>query len=115
MSCHHSNPPGYSFCATCGEAQDVLRCRCGFSNPKVNLYCGQCGLNLNILTKGTDEAVPVATLGKYNLDEFISKVVIQKKRDEEKEKEKEAEEENSGTMSQDDIANLFGNIQDKPE
>lgn len=46
MTCKHSNPAGYVFCASCGEPLAHVRCRCGFVCAVNDLYCGQCGNRL---------------------------------------------------------------------
>ena len=46
MSCNHPNPPGYSFCGSCGEELEVVRCRCGFVAAAGDLFCGRCGAGL---------------------------------------------------------------------
>jgi uncharacterized Zn finger protein (UPF0148 family) len=46
MSCNHVNPAGYAFCATCGEALERARCRCGFVTGAGDIFCGRCGINL---------------------------------------------------------------------
>ncbi len=115
MSCQHTNPAGYFYCATCGEALDVIRCRCGFSNPKQNTYCGQCGLKLESLHTAQPSTGHIATTGKYDLTEFIERVEIQKKHDEKQQQEQTTSEEKTETMSQDDIANLFSNLKGNDE
>jgi len=109
MSCQHPNPPGYTFCATCGTQLDIVRCYCGFSNIKSNLYCGQCGLKLEALNQNVKPSLTSTTSGKYNLTEFIANVEVQIRQDEVRKLEEAAKEENSETMSQDDIANFFAN------
>ncbi|HCA27810.1 MAG TPA: hypothetical protein DEP05_09300 [Betaproteobacteria bacterium] len=46
MGCKHSNPPGYAFCASCGEPLAHRRCRCGFVCADNDSFCGQCGAAL---------------------------------------------------------------------
>lgn len=46
MNCHHANPAGYAFCATCGGALEPVRCRCGFVTRAGDIFCGRCGINL---------------------------------------------------------------------
>lgn len=54
MSCTHTNPPGYLFCGSCGEALNPILCRCGFVTASGDAYCGRCGTSL------TAETSPVA-------------------------------------------------------
>lgn len=49
MSCNHSNPTGYLFCGSCGEALDALRCRCGFVAAAGDVFCGRCGIGLTVV------------------------------------------------------------------
>ena len=46
MSCAHDNPPGYHYCAQCGQALDFVVCRCGFVARPEDHFCGGCGLYL---------------------------------------------------------------------
>lgn len=55
MSCSHANPPGYLFCASCGETLDPVRCRCGFVVAPGDAFCGRCGAK---------SAAPVAQTGQ---------------------------------------------------
>ncbi len=114
MSCQHTNPPGYSFCSTCGAELNVIHCRCGFSNLPSSLYCGNCGLSLESIVPSSQKSKSNSP-GKYNLDEFIEHVEIQRTQDDQQRKEQEVEDEKTQTMSQDDIADLFGKFKDNDE
>ncbi|MDD5176181.1 MAG: zinc ribbon domain-containing protein [Sterolibacterium sp.] len=46
MSCNHTNPAGYLFCGSCGEALDPGQCRCGFVAAAGDVFCGRCGTSL---------------------------------------------------------------------
>lgn len=53
MSCNHTNPAGYIFCGSCGEALDPVRCRCGFVAAAGDVFCGRCGASLTVaVTQG---------------------------------------------------------------
>lgn len=52
MTCKHSNPAGYIFCATCGGALETVRCRCGFVAATGDIFCGRCGANFAEIAAG---------------------------------------------------------------
>lgn len=69
MACHHSNPAGYVFCSSCGQALDYQQCRCGFICAADALYCGRCGHSLTATeTTGDDTAAVSAVEHRYDLD-----------------------------------------------
>ncbi len=47
MICNHVNPPGYAFCAVCGQSLSVRRCACGFGCASMDRYCGRCSAELD--------------------------------------------------------------------
>ncbi|MEE9146478.1 MAG: zinc ribbon domain-containing protein [Candidatus Tectomicrobia bacterium] len=47
MVCKHSNPPGYAFCAACGQSLSERRCACGFACAPMDRYCGRCSAELD--------------------------------------------------------------------
>lgn len=46
MRCNHVNPAVYMFCGTCGGALDKMRCSCGFIIGTGDVFCGNCGKDL---------------------------------------------------------------------
>lgn len=54
VSCGHSNPPGYQFCGSCGEALHPVHCRCGFAAAASDLFCGRCGASLAEVADGNE-------------------------------------------------------------
>lgn len=54
MNCGHSNPAGYQFCGSCGEALSPAHCRCGFAAAGGDLFCGRCGASLIEIADGDE-------------------------------------------------------------
>lgn len=77
MSCGHSNPAGYQFCGSCGEALHPVHCRCGFSSAASDVFCGRCGAALAEVADGNDGA-GVAFDRRFGL-EHLAQLAAQEK------------------------------------
>jgi hypothetical protein len=67
MPCSHTNPPGYAFCAVCGQALTIHRCACGFVCGKQDKYCGRCGTMLDADAVSQRQTPQLRQSGHYDL------------------------------------------------
>lgn len=97
MTCKHSNPAGYVFCATCGSALEPARCRCGFVAATSDIFCGRCGTNLAEIAAGKGVGAADAD-HRFDL-EFLAQQAAQEKQF--------LESTNKARVTQDDIRKLL--------
>ena len=67
MPCSHTNPPGYAFCAACGQILAIRRCVCGFVCRQQDDYCGRCGTALNADAITQQSTPHLRQSGQYDL------------------------------------------------
>ncbi len=68
MLCSHDNPPGYAFCAVCGQTLVVQRCSCGFVCHATDHYCGRCGAALDKKHTAVEGESRIRQNGQYDLN-----------------------------------------------
>ncbi len=78
MSCQHSNPPGYAFCATCGEPLPHVRCRCGFAAGVTDAFCGRCGAALVLASEPGQERVVMDADRRFDLERLAEQAAQEK-------------------------------------
>jgi hypothetical protein len=76
VSCSHSNPAGYQFCGSCGEALNPVHCRCGFSAAANDIFCGRCGASLLELANGN--AQDAVADHRFNLEHLAQQAAQEK-------------------------------------
>lgn len=78
MSCTHTNPAGYLFCGSCGEALNPLLCRCGFVTASGDAYCGRCCTNLTAKASQVDKG-SVDADHRFDLEYLVQQAAKEKK------------------------------------
>lgn len=109
MDCCKSNPDNYKFCAVCGTRLERLLCDCGYTNTVKNIYCGNCGKDLNKQNHSSSLDNPNQVRSeKFDLQKLVSSI---KKTSSEESKENQK----SDGMNQDDIKEMFSALRNKDD
>ncbi|MDD4928353.1 MAG: zinc ribbon domain-containing protein [Gallionella sp.] len=77
MICGHANPAGYAYCGKCGQALDVVRCRCGFVAALNDVFCGRCSISLTLEIAG-EASLSAAVEHRHDLDVLVQQAALEK-------------------------------------
>lgn len=105
MSCSHANPPGHTYCATCGETLPHARCRCGFVAGAGDAYCGRCGTALAMAGDEMPRQTAMDADHRFDLECMVEQAARENKFLETTDKAR---------VTQDDIRKLLAKRRKKP-